>query len=340
MEKKKILITGASGTVGQEVLNQLSKKCVYELIVFDLENSKSKKIFDLYRNNLQWIAGSITNINDIQKIPSLLDVVIHLAAIIPPAADINPILTQKVNVEGTQNLLKHIEQTSPDAFFMYSSSVSVYGDRIQNPEIIVSDILKISEGDIYAQSKMDAEKMVRDSSLNWTIFRLSAIMKNHKLSKLMFQMPLETQLEICTPEDTALAFVNAIDNTDKLSNQIFNLGGGEKCCISYQEFLKRSFSIFGLRKLNFPKRAFADKNFHCGFYADGYVLENLLHFRKDTIETYFEKTSKSVSNLKKFFASILSPFIKWFLLLQSEPYKAYRTKDKVLINHFFRITNA
>lgn len=335
LEMKKILITGASGTVGQEVLNQLSKDPEYELIVFDIENSKSKKIKDIYRNNVKWISGSITDLSDIQKIPPKLDVVIHLAALIPPAADINPALTQKVNVEGTQNLLQHIEQTSPNAFFMYSSSISVYGDRVQNPFITVSDNLKISEGDVYGQSKLEAETIVQNCNLNWTIFRLAAIMKNHKISKLMFHMPLETKLEICTPEDTARAFVKAIVHKNELNRKIFNLGGGENCCLSYQNFLQRSFRIFGLGKLNFPHFAFAEKNFHCGYFADGDVLEKILQFRHDNIESYFEKTNRSVADYKKKLAHFLSPVIKQYLLSQSEPYKAYRRNDEKMMHHFF-----
>ncbi len=337
MEKKKILITGASGTVGQEVLTQLSKYPEYELIVFDIENAKSKKLKPIYKNNAKWISGSITDLSDIQKIPPKLDIVIHLAALIPPAADKNPTLTHKINVFGTKNLVHHIENTSPDAFFMYSSSISVYGDRVQNPFITVSDNLKISEGDVYGQSKLEAENIVRKSNLNWTIFRLAAIMKNHKISKLMFHMPLDTKLEICTPEDTARAFVKAIEHKNELNRKIFNLGGGEKCCISYQNFLQRSFRTFGLGKLNFPHYAFAEKNFHCGYFADGDVLEKILLFRNDNIENYFEKTHRSVNDYKKKLVYFFSPVIKLFLLSQSEPYKAYRKKDKKLMEHFFHL---
>ncbi len=338
MNTKKILLTGASGTVGQEVLNLLSKNADFNITAFDINNNKTSKIYRNYPG-INLIHGNISSKTDIEKIPADFDIVIHLAALIPPAAEKFPELTHKINVEGTSLLVKHLEITSPNTFFIYSSSVSVYGDRVETPNIHVTDPLKISEGDIYGQSKLEAEMIVRNCQLNWSVFRLAAIMKNHKVSKLMFHMPLETHFEICTPEDTAQAFVNAINNKEKLSNQVFNLGGGENCCVSYREFLKRSFSIFGLGKLNFPKRAFADKNFHCGRMVDSDKLEELLHFRKDTIETYFEKTARSVSNFKKFFASILSPFIKWFLLFQSEPYKAYKSKNKVLINHFFRMSN-
>ncbi|MDQ7917978.1 hypothetical protein RBU60_10355 [Mesonia sp. MT50] len=42
--------------------------------------------------------------------------VIHLAAIIPLLADDSPKLAQKVNTEGTRNLVQLLEQQSPHCF--------------------------------------------------------------------------------------------------------------------------------------------------------------------------------------------------------------------------------
>lgn len=288
MHTKHILITGASGTVGSEVLEMVSKNPSYQISCFDIENKKNKKFFSRYKDNVQWIKGDISNEYEVKKVPSQIDVVIHLAALIPPIADEYPKWTHKINVVGTQLLVNHIEKTSPNAFFIYSSSIAVYGDRIENPYIKVTDPIKISEGDYYAQTKIEAEKIIQQSKLRWTIFRLAAIMKNHKISKLMFHMPLDTKFEICTPRDTARAFVNAISKESQLKNKIFNLGGGEKSRTIYKTFLERSFKIAGLGHFDFPENTFAHKNFHCGYMQDGDELENILHFRQDTLETYFK----------------------------------------------------
>ena len=158
-------------------------------------------------------------------------------------------------------------------------------------------------------------------------------MGGHKISKLMFHQPLNTSLEIATPEDTARAFVKAIDYQSSLSKKIFNLGGGEKCRIIYKEFLIRSFKIFGLGKLNFPEKSFAEKNFHCGFYQDGDNLEEIIKFRNDTLEDYFLKEKVKVSWLRKKTTSIFKNQIKKYLLRQSEPLQAYKNKKE--IKHYF-----
>ncbi len=334
--RKKILLTGASGTIGFEVLKQLyQKKELYDITVFDIKSSQSVKKFDYFKNDITIVYGNIFDENDLNSIDASQDFVIHLAAIIPPLADENPKLSHLVNTTGTEKLIRALEKKSTNAFFIYSSSISLYGDRIENPYINVTDKLIPSEGDEYAKTKIEAEKIIQNSQLDYTIFRLAAIMGGHKISKLMFHQPLKTSLEIATPQDTARAFVNAIGKQEQLSKKIFNLGGGENCRILYDEFLSQSFEIFGLGKLDFPSKTFADKNFHCGYYQDGDVLNNILNFRKDTLYDYFENEKLKVSPFKKFMISILKRPIKFYLQTQSEPLEAFKNKDKKQMTHYF-----
>lgn len=332
---KRILLTGASGTIGIEVLHLLVKQQTFKVFVFDKRTSRSTKLFSPFKNKAEIIYGDLRSENDIQSIPDNIDIVIHLGAIIPPKADENPLLTRLINIEGTKLMVEMLEKKSPNAFFLYSSSISVYGDRVQNPDITINDSLNPSIGDIYGESKIKAEEIIRNSKLDWSIFRLAAIMKNHKISKLMFHMPLNTQLEICTPRDAAAAFVNAIDKRDILNGRIFNLGGGEKCRITYELFLEKSFRLFGLGKINFPLHTFAQKNFHCGLYKDGEILENILHFRNDTLDSYFEETKHSIPFITKLMGILFRVIIKRILLNQSEPLRALKTNNKEMISLFF-----
>ena len=334
--RKNILLTGASGTVGFEVLKQLyQKRDTIDLTVFDIKTKTSKAKFAPYKKEVGIIYGDITNEDDLLKVCSGKDIVIHLAAIIPPLADDKPELYFKVNALGTEKLIRNLEKYSPGAFFLYSSSVSVYGDRVSDPWIKVGDPLNPSPGDEYAKAKIKAEEFIQRSKLDWCIFRLSAIMGGHKISKLMFHQPLLTSFEITTPEDTARAFVNALDKTNLLSKKIYNLGGGASCRLSYKDFLTRSFEIEGLGKLDFPEKTFAEKNFHCGYFADGDELEKILHFRKDTIDSYFEKEKQKINPLKRFVYSVFRKQIKKNLLKVSEPWQAYQANDQKRMNRFF-----
>jgi nucleoside-diphosphate-sugar epimerase len=335
---KRVLLTGASGTVGKEVLSQLyENRGEIEITVFDIESKKTRSLYDKFKKNIEVVYGDISDKKDTRKVCENKDIVIHLAAIIPPQADKFPELAEAVNIRGTKNIIECIEELSPEAYLIYSSSISVYGDRNTNPWIKTSDKLIPSDRDEYARTKIEAENIILDCKLNWTIFRLTAIMgtDNHKPSSLMFHMPLDTQLEIATPKDTGRAFVNALSHLDELSKKIYNLGGGEQCRISYKDFLTRSFEIFGLGRLDFHDNSFAKRNFHCGYYEDGNILNEILDFRRDTIEDYFKNLKKSISPVRKITTSVFGKIIKHSLQKQSDPLEAIITNNKPEIEHFF-----
>ncbi|WP_316820412.1 NAD(P)-dependent oxidoreductase [Pedobacter gandavensis] len=337
--KKRILLTGASGTVGFEVLKQLVLQAEkYEITVFDQKTKKAVKLLSPFEKQIHVVYGNITSQAEVEEVCKRKDVVVHLAAIIPPLADENPRMAYDVNVNGTKNLILGLQKHSAKTFLMYSSSISVYGDRLNSPWIHTNDALSPSPEDHYAVTKIESEQLIRNSGLEYCIFRLAAIMglNNHKPSGIMFHMPLATSMEILTPKDTARAFVNGITDREKLTGKIFNLGGGALCRTSYEDFLNRSFKAFGLGKMNFPEHAFAEKNFHCGYYADGDELQELLHFRRDTLDHYFDQLQQSVSPIKKTLTTVFREAIKNHLLKKSEPFNALLTKDTKMASRFFK----
>jgi hypothetical protein len=105
--------------------------------------------------------------------------------------------------------------------------------------------------------------------------------------------------------------------------------------LTYKELLSRSFAAFGLGAVDFPENSFAKKNFHCGYYADGDELEQLLGFRKDTLDTYFGRLQDSISPLKRKLASLLKKPVKRRLLKQSEPLQAVLKNDTDQLKRFF-----
>ncbi len=335
--KTKVLITGGSGTVGRELISILLKDSTFQITCFDLKTPKNVRFYQSLASQIQIVYGDIRQYDDVEKAVLHQHFVIHLAAIIPPLADQHPVLAHQVNVLGTGNIIKAIEKSVERPFLIYSSSVSVYGDRVQNPYISVQDSLCPSDRDEYGKTKVEVEKMIRHSNIDWTIFRLTAIMgyRNHKMGSIMFHMPLDTPIELCTPKDTALALRNALDHAPSLKGNIYNLSGGERCRIDYRSFLERSFQCYGLGKFNFPDEAFATRNFHCGYFTDGDQLEEILHFRRDTIESYFSNLERSIPWYERWGARLFSPIIKKVLLCSSEPLRALRKHNNCEMQHFF-----
>ncbi|WP_245574882.1 NAD-dependent epimerase/dehydratase family protein [Aequorivita capsosiphonis] len=116
---KSVLLTGASGTVGFEALKQLVEIPYLKLTVFDKKTKAAVKKLDPFKDQVNLIYGDITKNADIEKIVHDQDCIIHLAAIIPPTADDFPEIAKKVNTEGTRNLVRLLEQYSPNCFFIY-----------------------------------------------------------------------------------------------------------------------------------------------------------------------------------------------------------------------------
>lgn len=331
----KILLTGASGTIGREVLHRLVARPGLDVHVFDKNSLENRLFYHQYRNQIKLIYGDLSKSKSVAQLPGGFDFVIHLAAIIAPKADHKPGLIHDVNVLGTKILINELEKSSPDAFFLHCSCISVYGDRLSNPMIRVGDPVNPSPNDMYAQSKLTAELIVQSSKLNWSVFRITAILKRHKLSRLMFHIPLDTKIETCSPGNAAQAFVNSIDHREKLEHRLFNLGGGEKCRITYREFLTRVFQMAGLGVPYFPPRAFATRNYHCGFFADSNELDDILQFRTDDLKACMDEIQSRFKPARRLLMRMLKHTIHVNLLRRSSPYRAYITANRRLVEYYF-----
>ena len=341
--KKKVLLTGASGEVGFEAFRELyRRKDRFAIRLFLLPEKKEEKRFKKFAKDVEVVWGDLRNFEDVKQAVEGVDVILHVAGIIPPLADENPKLARAVNVDGTKHLLEAAgnqmvgsgEKKLPK--FLFTSSVSVYGDRIDDPEIRVGDALKPSVGDEYARTKIEAERLIRESGLEYAIFRLCGILTSTlKIQPLMFHMPLSTTLEWCSASDAGYALVEAIE-CEEVFGKIYNLGGGRSCTVKAEQFLNQMFALFGLNKKTIPRHAFATQNFHSGFYADGDRLEALLHFRRHVLMDYYEMMGKKISGVQRFFTKLVpSGMVRAFLTRQSEPWRALKEKNMAMIERYY-----
>lgn len=330
----KVLLTGACGAVGHHAIPILIDQG-HEVTVFELKSKKNIAQLKKYMNRIKIIYGNITDRKAIFDACRNQDAVIHLAGIIPPLADSKPKLTYEVNFEGTKNIVDAIKQND-HGFLMFASSISVYGDRVEDYHIKVSDPIQFSQDDYYAYVKKMTEDMIINSGIEHTIFRLTAIMDTPRIDPLMFHMPLDTKIEIASARDTARAFVSGLNKFEQLKGRIYNLGGGESCRCTYRDLLKNCFTIYGLNYKYLDEKAFANRNFHCGYYMDGDELNDIISFRQDSLESYYDYLRGHVSFFQKQIAATFSYFIISNLNQHSEPLIALKSNNKVLIRKYFR----
>lgn len=139
-----ILLTGANGFLGKTIKEEFSK----EHTVFDL----SRTVGD-YKVSLE---------KEIPVFDEKFEIVIHAAgkAHSVPRNDLEKKEFRDVNVEGTANLLKGLENNGLPAKFIFISSVSVYGKEFGTN---ISEDFALDAIDSYGLSKIEAEKLI----INW-----------------------------------------------------------------------------------------------------------------------------------------------------------------------------
>jgi nucleoside-diphosphate-sugar epimerase len=234
-----------------------------------------------------------------------------------------------VNVTGTKNLIQALEQQANPAKFLLTSSIALYGDRRAQPLIRVGDAINPIPGDHYGQQKLEAETLVRNSSLEWTIFRLTMITNASKLEldPVMFEIPLNTHMEICQTEDVGYALAKTVENTE-IWGKIWNIGGGINCRTTYRDFLKKMMGIFGVGEL--PAEAFTKDPFCCGFIADADQSNQFLHYQRHSLEDFYQKITKK-RKTTRFFARLFRPLARAVILSRSPYYQQNSTQKQIKV---------
>ena len=312
---KKILVTGASGVVGRETLAALANMTSVHVTAFDKPTPHAKRTLTRSRScDIIW--GDITDTAAAAHAMKDIDVVIHLAAIIPPLAEKDPALAERVNVGGTRNIIR-AANNGRDQLIIFASSVSVYGDRLSDPWIRVTDALSPGN-DAYAKTKIQSESDLASSGRRCAIFRLNAVMyPTISMNSAMFHMPLATELEIITSADAGYAFAHAVEHPE-LAGRIFDLGGGPACRTTYREYIDNCFEVMGLGRGFLPESAFAKKDFHCGNYADSNVLNDILHHQRATIASHLIEMRAVLPRWKRAIAGMIKGVIRRRILRFSE----------------------
>lgn len=325
--KLKVLLTGAFGNVGLSTLKELLKRN-YDVRIFDIKNKRNQHLAYKFKNQIEINWGDLRNPKDVELAVSGCDVIIHVAAIIPPLADKKPKFAEAVNVGGTVNIIDAMKKQPQNPKLIFTSSVAVYGDRIKEPLIQITDPVNPNDDDEYAKQKVKCEQLIKDSGLDWVICRLTYIVSINKLQMdpLMFEMPLNTSIEICDTKDVGLALANIVDNKE-IWGEILHIAGGPSCRISYREYLKEMLDIFGIGHEFLPEEAFRqDRGFHCGFMATD-RSQALLNYQRYTLDDYFNAVKKKVA-ISRYFTMMVRPFAQKYLLNKSHYYKQYLNNIK------------
>lgn len=159
---KRVMVTGAGGSIGSEICRQIIKANPEKLILVERsENSLFLFEREMVRNGYEaFCVPCIADICDEQRMRSLFEVyrpeiVFHAAAHKHvPLMEANPSEAVKNNVLGTANLVAICDQFSVDRFVMIST------DKAVNPTSIMGVSKQLAERFVHAQSEASDTKFV------------------------------------------------------------------------------------------------------------------------------------------------------------------------------------
>ena len=315
----KILLTGATGNVGSHTLPELVRRghqvrCLTRLTTANRRRAKALP------PGVEVAWGDITDPVAVARATTDVDVVIHLAALIPPAADEQPDRAHEVNVDGTANVIAACSAHPQAPRLLFTSTLDVHGITLdKEPPRRVDDPLVATNP--YTAHKIKCEQMIQESGLIWAIFRLAdvPILGTRDPHPIMFEIGLDNRIESLHADDAGLAIANALD-TPEVWDRVLFIGGGPSCQLTYREYLRRLLAAMGVQPL--PEEAFSREPYATD-WLDTAESEALLHYQRHTFDDIANAIAASLGWRRRLVPAA-GPFARAALLRLSPYYSEAR----------------
>ena len=229
----KILLTGATGGLGQSLVPRLVEKKGFRITALVHRSP-------LTLDGCGEVAGDLSNPESLERATAGMDTVVHLAALTHTNRRGDYF---RVNLDGTRNLLKASVENGVRRFVYVSS-------RTAHPA-----------GGAYAESKFQAEELVKESGLPWLILRPAEVYGKgsrdaiNKLAHYIRKFKIvpiigdgQYKLNPVFMDDIIPAMTQAII-MENLKNAVLVLGGPEE--ISFVSLVDRISRFLGVRRFKF-----------------------------------------------------------------------------------------
>lgn len=283
------LITGGAGSLGAELALLLNERG-RGVRVLDLPNLDYSRL--KAAPGIEVCGGDITDRAFLDGAAHNVDCIIHLAALLPPAAEEDWARTEAVNIEGTRNLLEAVRAQNSEAHFIFSSSVAAYGDTTMEEEPLMPG-RELKPSDFYSRSKALAEGLVVGSGLPYTVLRISGIVIPAILEPPpVWPFTRKQRMEFVCRGDVAAALFNCVRNR-AARDRIFNIAGGATWQMRGHQYVEALFNIMGVP----PEEAgYLERPGWFDWYhtADSHAILNYQH---TTFQTFLERVERAMREL-------------------------------------------
>lgn len=300
---KKVLVTGAAGTVGVYVAKYLLAEGKYEVTLLDLKNKTVFNRLKRFKKRANIIYGDVTDRVLMEALVKDHDYIIHLASSRVPLADMKSGLANVIDYEGSENIIRAITYYNPKCHLFYASTTSMYKD-IKNPS--VKSKINLTEFDYFDNAKFKTEKLIKEKLKNYTIYRVPLVLCDPLEENFIYHINKNDEINFITKEDCAYAFVKGINYVDKLNKKTYNLANEES--IIYKKLLNKVLEINGISWKYIMSRLFVEKNYYSPVCSDTFELEEIINYRSDSLNEYYGRL-RSRSKKRKISKFLARPFI-------------------------------
>lgn len=246
----KILITGGAGYLGSVITGKILNTG-HEVVVLDklIFNQTSLLVYTS-NPNFRFIHGDVRNESLLEKLCNEADAIIPLAAVVGfPACDAEPELAEEINYKQIFNIVRFT--MGKNKKILYPNTNSGYGIGVGQTEC--TEESPLNPISIYGKTKCNAEDLLK-SSTDAIIFRLATVfgvsprMRTDLLvndftykaitDKYIVVFEKNFKRNFIHIQDVANVFLFMLENYEKYSGEIFNVGLST-ANLSKQELLEK-----------------------------------------------------------------------------------------------------
>jgi len=229
----KVLVTGGAGYVGSVLIPELLHQGYHVRVLDNLMYNSMSLLPYFVDDNFEFIKGDVRDEKAVQNAVKDVDVIIHLAAIVgAPACHRDPRLAEEVNYGGAVNIDKYRSRSQG---VIFASTGSNYGAV----DGVCTENTPLNPLSVYGVTKTNAERHFLDSGnvvayRFATAFGLSPRLRlDLMINDFTFQALKNGMLVVYEKHfkrtfihvrDMARSFLFAVENFDRLKNEIFNVG--------------------------------------------------------------------------------------------------------------------
>jgi UDP-glucose 4-epimerase len=268
-----VLVTGGAGNVGRQAVVQLAQ-AGHDVRVFDLPDLDYS--FTNEQPNIEVFHGDICEKSHLTRACDGIDWAVHLAAIMPPLSEENNELANRINVDGTRNILKVLK---PEIPIVFASSVATYGV----PAAKIVDIDHPQKPiDFYGETKLQNEKDIIENNRPFVMLRISGVSVPAVLEiPRPWFFKANQRIEFVHLADAAESVASSVGN-EAVTGKILQIAGGQTWKLTGQAYSRAICGAF-----DFPpdSATFQEQPAWAGWY-DTDESQRLLKYQNHSFEDF------------------------------------------------------